>query len=65
MSKTLSAPGWIKQADEDPERERLLCKHCVPDSVMIKKLDDIEFLGPGNIRWICPRCGSLQDSTDQ
>ena len=53
---------FVKQSHE--EHQTYLCKHCVPDSVMIEKKDDIEFLGEGNHRYICPRCGSIYDSTD-
>lgn len=54
--------SFVKQSYE--EHVRYLCRFCVPDSVMIEKLDDIEFLGPNNHRYICPRCGSTYDSTD-
>lgn len=54
--------SFVKQSHE--EHVTYLCKFCVPDSRMIEKLDDIEYLGQGNHRYICPRCGSIYDSTD-
>lgn len=56
--------SFVKQSNEEPHHARYLCRFCVPDSYMIEKKDDIEFLGPGNYRYICPRCGSITDSTD-
>ena len=56
--------SFVKQSNEQPGHARYLCRFCVPDSYMIEKKDDIGFLGPGNCRYICPRCGSITDSTD-
>lgn len=49
----------LGQESQYREPKLYLCEFC--DVPLIEKKDDITFLGSGNKRYICPRCGNTSD----